>query len=163
MEKNITALAKELYIKKGKNLTEISEILGVSRQTIYNHKEKNEANSAVSWEELRLQYNRSEEDILAKETIFLNTLFNSFDKFLEKAKTNELSDETLEKLHIYAKSYYALKAPKQTDEKELTLKIAAQTIKHISDLAVTNKNEAVVKFLAEFSDEIIKAVFNTKK
>ena len=163
MDKNITALAKELFIKKGNNLTEISEILGVTRQTIHTHKEKDEAKSGISWENLQLQYNRSEEDLLAKETIFLNTLFNIFNKFLEKAKNNELSDETLEKLHIYAKSYYALKAPKQTDEKELTLKITTQTIKHISDLAVTNKNEAVVKFLAEFSDEIIKAVFNTKK
>lgn len=163
MEKNITALAKELYIKKGKNLTEISEILGVSRQTIYNHKEKNEANSAVSWEELRLQYNRSEEDILAKETIFLNTLFNSFDKFLEKAKTNELSDETLEKLHIYAKSYYALKAPKQTDEKEIMIKAITTTLQKLGDLATREKNKAVVDFLSEFSDEIIKSVFNTKK
>ena len=99
----------------------------------------------------------------AKEAIFLNSLFRSFDKFLQKAKNDELSDETLERLHIYAKTYYNLKAPKQTDEKELTLKITTQTIKHISDLAITNKNEAVVKFLAEFSDEIIKAVFNTKK
>lgn len=162
MNKNLTIQMRELFID-GKNLTEISEILGVSRVTVHNHKEKDEKNSGISWEELQLKENRTPANIAAKEAIFLNSLFRSFDKFLQKAKNDELSDETLERLHIYAKTYYNLKAPKQTDEKELTLKITTQTIKHISDLAVTNKNEAVVKFLAEFSDEIIKAVFNTKK
>ena len=51
MNKNLTIQMRELFID-GKNLTEISEILGVSRVTVHNHKEKDEKNSGISWEEL---------------------------------------------------------------------------------------------------------------
>nr|MBP3725436.1 DUF1804 family protein [Campylobacter sp.] len=156
---NITALAKELFIE-GKNILQIAEILGVSRVTIYNHKEKDEAQAGISWEELRLNAQRTPQNLNQKEAIFLNSLFRSFDKFLQKAQSDELSDETLEKLHIYAKTYYNLKAPKNLNEKEIELKTKILTIEKITNLAISKKNEAVVNFLAEFADEITKAVSN---
>lgn len=156
---NTTALAKELFIE-GKNILQIAEILGVSRVTIYNHKEKDEAQAGISWEELRLNAQRTPQNLNQKEAIFLNSLFRSFDKFLQKAQNDELSDETLEKLHIYAKTYYNLKAPKNLNEKEIELKTKILTIEKITNLAISKKNEAVVNFLAEFADEIAKAVLN---
>lgn len=156
---NTTALAKELFIE-GKNILQIAEILGVSRVTIYNHKEKDEAQAGISWEELRLNAQRTPQNLNQKEAIFLNSLFRSFDKFLQKAQDDELSDETLEKLHIYAKTYYNLKAPKNLNEKEIELKTKILTIEKITNLAISKKNEAVVNFLAEFADEITKAVLN---
>ena len=80
MNKNLTIQMRELFID-GKNLTEISEILGVSRVTVHNHKEKDEKNSGISWEELQLKENRTPANMAAKEAIFLNSLFRSFDKF----------------------------------------------------------------------------------
>lgn len=156
---NTTALVKELFIE-GKNISQIAEILGVSRVTIYNHKEKDEAQAGISWEELRLNAQRTPQNLNQKEAIFLNSLFRSFDKFLQKAQSDELSDETLEKLHIYAKTYYNLKAPKNLNEKEIELKTKILTIEKITNLAISKKNEAVVNFLAEFADEITKVVSN---
>ena len=161
-KKVLTSLIKELFIE-GKNTAEICEIAGISRPTFYAHKKRDELKQGISWEELALSANRTTESLTTKEAIFLNSLFRSFDRFLKKAENDELSDETLERLHIYARTYYNLKAPKNLNEKEIIQKATGETIIKIRELALKNKNEAVAKFLSEFSDEIISEILKGVK
>ena len=152
-------LARKLYAK-GNTIEEIASILGVSRPTVKAAK-RQDKNNNIDWEELLLLSNRSEEEVKAKETIFLNSLINAFDKFIVNAE--ELAPETLEKLHIYARTYWNLKAPKQLDEKEITIKAAKSAIEKITDIALQEKNMQVAEFLSKNADLIIGEIFKDKK
>lgn len=152
-------LARKLYAK-GNTIEEIASILGVSRPTVYAAK-RQDKNNNIDWEELLLLNNRSEEEVKAKETIFLNSLINAFDKFIVNAE--ELAPETLEKLHIYARTYWNLKAPKQLDEKEITIKAAKSAIEKITNIALQEKNMQVAEFLSKNADLIIGEIFKDKK
>lgn len=148
---------KELYIS-GHSITEIANILNLTRQTIYRRKRKDEQ-SGLNWDEARLLRKRSPEDIKEKETIFLNTLISSFDKFIKQADKNDgLDGEILDKLNSYARTYWNLKAPVKMDTKELTLEVATKTLQKIASLALDLKDNAVVSFLSVNSEKIIKEV-----
>lgn len=154
---------KQMYIK-GMNITDIASALNITRQTIYRYKSRDEQDG-VFWDELKLQASRDVGDIKLKEAIFINTLISSFDKFIQKAndENDGLSEQVLEKLNSYAKTYWSLKAPMKLDEKALTLDTAKKVIKKIADLALLQKDTQVVEFLSKNSDQIIKQVLNGNK
>lgn len=155
-----TKKIKEMYVK-GMSITDIASALNITRQTIYRYKSRDE-NEGIFWDELRLQASRDVGDIKVKEAIFINTLISSFDKFIQKANDeNEgLSEKVLEKLNSYAKTYWSLKAPARLDTKELTLEVAKKTLEKIANLALEKKDNAVITFLSENSDLIVKEVVN---
>lgn len=163
MNKNLIKTAKELFLD-GKNVSEIATLLGVSRPTIYQGMRKDENKNGVSWEELRLSVARSEESIKVNEARMLNLLIKSFDKFFEKLNDSEAVEiDDLEYIFKFAKIYRSILDSKQFDKKALALDTAKQTIEHISELAIKHKQDGVVKFLSDFSDEIYAIVLNANK
>ena len=163
MNKNLIKTAKELFLD-GKNVSEIATLLGVSRPTIYQGMRKDENKNGVSWEELRLSVVRSEESIKVNEARMLNLLIKSFDKFFEKLNDSEAVEiDDLEYIFKFAKIYRSILDSKQFDKKALVLDTAKQTIEHISELAIKHKQDGVVKFLSDFSDEIYAIVLNANK
>lgn len=163
MKSVLTKQAKELFIS-GKNISDIAALLGVSRQAIYMAIKKDEAKSGISWEELRLSQARSEESIKVNEARMLNLLIKSFDKFFEKLDESPAVEiDDLENIFKFAKIYRSILDSKQFDKKALVLETAKQTIENISSLALKHKSDCVVKFLADFSDEIYNIILNANK
>lgn len=161
--KNLTGEIKNLYLQ-GKNKSEIATILGISRVTVDNHKAKDEAKTGISWDELELSKARSENSIKSNEARMLNLLIKSFDKFFEKLEVSEAVDiDDLEHIFKFAKIYRSILDSKRFDEKALMLETARVTVEKIAELATKSKNEAVAKFLADFSDEIYAIVLNANK
>ena len=94
----------------------------------------------------------------------LNLLIKSFDKFFEKLNDSEAVEiDDLEYIFKFAKIYRSILDSKQFDKKALVLDTAKQTIEHISELAIKHKQDGVVKFLSDFSDEIYAIVLNANK
>lgn len=151
---------KQMYVK-GLSITDIASALNITRQTIYRYKNRDES-EGVLWDELRLRASRDIGDIKVKEAIFINTLISSFDKFIQKANDDDegLSEKVLDKLNSYAKTYWSLKAPTRLDTKELTLDVAKKTLEKIANLALEKKDSAVIEFLSEYSDTIVKEVIS---
>lgn len=147
---------KELYIS-GKSIDEISAATNLSRQNIYYHK-KADFKKGCDWDALRLNVLRGDLEIENKESIFLNTLISSFDKFLLSAKSNELDEGTLDKLYKYAKTYWQLKSTRQINEANIAYDVAKASIKQIADYAISQKKMDVANWLADNADEIIKVV-----
>lgn len=146
---------KDLYIS-GKTPTQISEILGLSRGTIYYSKTKAKA-SGDDWDALVLLKKRTKEEVLITENEFLITLLSEFEKGF-KALADLEAKERLKVLSAYAKSYYALKAPLKQDEKQNAYEIGLKVIKALADMATKDKNKAVVEFLNKNADLIVQAV-----
>lgn len=90
-----------------------------------------------------------------KEAIFLNALINEFERFLDSASKDELSLEVLEALNKYAKTYWAIKAPKKVDIKALSLEIGKKMIENIAEIAEKSGDERVCEWLSQNSDLII--------
>lgn len=74
-------VAKELYIK-GKSIDEICTALGITRQTFYYHK-KADFKKGIDWDGLKLSNLRSEDELENKEALFVNSLIENYEKFLQ--------------------------------------------------------------------------------
>lgn len=149
---------KELYTS-GKSIEEICACCAISRGTFYYHKKSDQKNG-INWELLRLQNNRSSENIEEKEARFLNLLIESFDKFIEA--NEELDQKTIEALHKYATTYWRLKAPKELDAKSLSIKAVQEMLKKIGELALKEDNKEVVNFLAKHADYLIAEILKNR-
>ena len=149
---------KDMYLNQIP-IDDICTTLNISRGTFYYHK-KEDLKKGANWDILLLENKRDIEDIKDKEAIFLKTLIESFEKFIQKSE--ELEPESIEKLHKYATTYWRLKAPKGDDEfalRQRNKKLIEKTLQIIGNLALTCENTEVVVFLSENAEEIIRLVF----
>lgn len=153
---------KDMYLNQIP-IDDICTTLNISRGAFYYHK-KEDLKKGINWDILLLENKRDIEDIKDKEAIFLKTLIESFEKFLQKSE--ELEPETIEKLHKYATTYWRLKAPKGDDEfalKQRNKKLIEKTLQTIGNLALDCENTEVVTFLSENAEEIIRLVFKEEQ
>ncbi|WDL73881.1 DUF1804 family protein [Helicobacter winghamensis] len=148
-------LVKNLYIE-GKSIDEICLCAKITRAGFY-YMKKDDFSKGVDWEALKLNALRDEKDLENKEAMFLNALISEFDRFLESASRDELSLELLEALQKYAKTYWAIKAPKKIDIKALKFETAKKTIEEI--IALAKDNGEVCEWLSANSDLILGKVF----
>jgi len=143
--------AYELY-KSGLNLTQIANILGISRQTVSAYKKK------FNWDETLLSEHSL--DAQAKEREFILELIKEWDASLEELKSSDLINK-LTILEKYTRLYYKLKNINQASAKTIKLKkeeIIKQTISKIAKLAIKLNNQAVAEFLSTNSDTIVEMV-----
>lgn len=152
-------VAKELYLK-GKSIDEICTALGITRQTFYYHK-KADFKKGIDWDGLKLSNLRSEDELENKEALFVNSLIENYEKFLQTA--GELNPEHIEDLHKFAKAYWSIKAPRQINPKEIELKTAKKTVQTIANLALSQKQSEVTTWLSENADAIISSVLKNEK
>lgn len=82
-----------------------------------------------------------------------------------KYKLYNMQNESEKFLRIRndARTYWNLKAPKQLDEKEITIKAAKSAIEKITNIALQEKNMQVAEFLSKNADLIIGEIFKDKK
>lgn len=151
---------KRLYVD-GKSVEEVCLACSITRATFYYHKKKS-LKEGVNWELLRLQRHRGVEDIEEKEAVFLSTLIESFDRFIQSSKSEELSPSTVEALHKYATTYWKLKAPKEIDAKSLSMKVAEETLRKIGEMALEENNQEVSRFLAKNADRLIAEILKKR-
>ncbi|MDL0088154.1 DUF1804 family protein [Campylobacter gastrosuis] len=150
---------KDLYVS-GKSIDELCTALNISRQTFYYHK-KADFKRGIDWDALKLSNLRSEEELENKEALFVNSLIQNYEKFLQEAGT--LSPEHIENLHKFAKTYWSIKAPRQINQKEIELKTAKLTIKSIAELAISHKQNEVANWLSQNAEAIILKVVKSDK
>lgn len=154
-------IVRSMYVD-GLSVTDIATAHGVSDAAIYYHKNA-DLKEGIDWESLRLTKSRDTKNIDIKETEFLNTLMESFEKDLKKLEEIESPKERLNILSDYVKTYYRLKAPVKTDCKTQVSTAVTQTITVIANLAVELKHNDLVNFLSEHSDRIITETFKHVK
>lgn len=154
-------IARSMYVE-GMSVSDIATTHGVTEAAIYYHKNK-DLREGIDWESLRLTKSRDTKNIDIKETEFLNTLMESFEKDLKKLEEIESPKERLNILSDYVKTYYRLKAPVKTDCKTQVSTAVTQTITVIANLAVELKHNDLVNFLSEHSDRIITETFKHVK
>lgn len=147
-------LAKSLYVNDGKNPTDISAALGVSRTTVYAYKNKDLANG-IDWDELRFLKATDTKDAEKSEEEFLALLIFNFEQALNKL--NDLdSIEQVDVLSKYANQYYKLK--NQRDNPKVTkAEVAKKVLQRLSELALDKEDSAVITFLSRHADQIVKA------
>lgn len=163
MSKNKRDSIKEQYVQ-GVDIADICTTHNISRANFYYHKNA-DLKKGIDWDILALHSKRDETDIKNKEAVFLNTLIQSFEKFIQKSDENELAPEAIAKLHQYATTYWRLKAPKN-DEFSLNQRLIAcakDTIEQISHIALEENNTIVCEFLAKNAEKIINKVFKAQK
>ncbi|WP_265820937.1 helix-turn-helix domain-containing protein [Geovibrio ferrireducens] len=151
---------KNFYID-GMSVTDICASLNISRDTFYYHKKAMEKDG-TDIESLRLSNLRSERNLAAKETEFLNTLILAFEAALKDIQ--EMTDpvKKLDTLTKYINAYYKLKAPKETDSKQAVIDAITGTIYEISQIAIEEENTHVISFLHENGNEIIERTLARK-
>lgn len=154
-------IARSMYVE-GMSVSDIATTHGVTEAAIYYHKNQ-DIKEGIDWEALRLSKSRDTKNIDIKETEFLNTLMESFEKDLKKLEDIESPKERLNILSDYVKTYYRLKAPVKTDCKTQVSTAVTQTITVIANLAIELKHNDLVNFLSEHSDRIITDTFKHVK
>ncbi|WP_163532417.1 DUF1804 domain-containing protein [Helicobacter suis] len=146
---------RSLYLQ-GKDLNYICTTLGIKPKTIIETRDK-ALESGDDWDALLMYNKRNTQESAMSEAYFVAKLIEGFEAQL--IRTPDLSLEDLAK---YTKLYYLLKQPKNTDDlrnKEQLYANTMRVIKVIADLALKQQNKAVVSFLSESADLIVKSVF----
>lgn len=154
---------KKLYIQ-GVEIENICTTFNITRANFYYHKNA-DLKKGINWDSLLLESKRDVSSIKDKEAVFIATLIQSFENFIQKSKENELNPEVLTKLHQYAQTYWRLKAPKNDEfsmEQKL-LETAKGVIEQISLIALEENNTIVCEFLSQNAQKIINKVFKGKK
>lgn len=154
-------IARSMFVE-GLAVSDIATTYSVTEAAIYYHKNQ-DLKDGIDWESLRLTKSRDTKNIDIKETEFLNTLMESFEKDLKKLEEIESPKERLNILSDYVKTYYRLKAPVKTDCKTQVSTAVTQTITVIANLAIELKHNDLVNFLSEHSDRIITDTFKHVK
>lgn len=147
---------KKLYID-GKTISEICQIVGISRATFYNIKKK-DLDSGIDWEELAFSKAIDPSETKLNEKEFLTTLIRSFEDALKNLDDIEDPTKRLQLLKEYANSYYKLKAPLKNDCKSAIIDATSKTIYEISQMALEDDNKIMVEFLSKNADKIIERV-----
>ncbi len=147
---------KKLYID-GKTISEICQIVGISRATFYNLKKK-DLDSGIDWEELAFSKAIDPSETKLNEKEFLTTLIRSFEDALKNLDDIEDPTKRLQLLKEYANSYYKLKAPLKNDCKSAIIDATSKTIYEISQMALEDDNKIMVEFLSKNADKIIERV-----
>ena len=147
---------KKLYID-GKTISEICQIVGISRATFYNLKKK-DLDSGIDWEELAFTKAIDSSETKLNEKEFLITLIRSFEDALKNLDDIEDPTKRLQLLKEYANSYYKLKAPLKNDCKSAIIDATSKTIYEISQMALEDDNKIMVEFLSKNADKIIERV-----
>ena len=147
-------LAKSLYINDGKSVTDIAAALGIARTTVYTYKNKDLANG-VDWGELRFLKATDTRDAERNEEDFLALLIVNFEQALNKLNDLEPIAQ-VEVLSKYANQYYKLK--NQRDNPKVTkADVAKKILQQLGELALDKEDSAVITFLSDHADQIIKA------
>ena len=147
---------KKLYID-GKTISEICQIVGISRATFYNLKKK-DLDSGIDWEELAFSKAIDPSETKLNEKEFLTTLIRSFEDALKNLDDIEDPTKRLSLLKEYANSYYKLKAPLKNDCKSAVIDAISKTIYELSQMALEDDNKIMVEFLSKNADKIIERV-----
>ncbi len=147
---------KKLYID-GKTISEICQIVGISRATFYNIKKK-DLDSGIDWEELAFSKAIDPSETKLNEKEFLTTLIRSFEDALKNLDDIEDPTKRLQLLKEYANSYYKLKAPLKNDCKSAVIDAISKTIYELSQMALEDDNKIMVEFLSKNADKIIERV-----
>lgn len=147
---------KKLYID-GKTISEICQIVGISRATFYNLKKK-DLDSGIDWEELAFSRAIDPSETKLNEKEFLTTLIRSFEDALKNLDDIEDPTKRLQLLKEYANSYYKLKAPLKNDCKSAAIDTISKTIYELSQMALEDDNKIMVEFLSKNADKIIERV-----
>lgn len=147
---------KKLYVD-GKTISEICQIVGISRATFYNLKKK-DLDSGIDWEELAFTKAIDPSETKLNEKEFLTTLIRSFEEALKNLDDIEDPTKRLSLLKEYANSYYKLKAPLKNDCKSAVIDATSKTIYEISQIAIETDNKFMVDFLSQNADKIIERV-----
>lgn len=147
---------KKLYID-GKTISEICQIVGISRATFYNLKKK-DLDSGIDWEELAFSRAIDPSETKLNEKEFLTTLIRSFEDALKNLDDIEDPTKRLQLLKEYANSYYKLKAPLKNDCKSAVIDTISKTIYELSQMALEDDNKIMVEFLSKNADKIIERV-----
>ncbi len=147
---------KKLYID-GKTISEICQIVGISRATFYNLKKK-DLDSGIDWEELAFTKAIDPSETKLNEKEFLITLIRSFEDALKNLDDIENPTKRLQLLKEYANSYYKLKAPLKNDCKSAVIDAISKTIYELSQMALEDDNKIMVEFLSKNADKIIERV-----
>lgn len=147
---------KKLYID-GKTISEICQIVGISRATFYNLKKK-DLDSGIDWEELAFSKAIDPSETKLNEKEFLTTLIRSFEDALKNLDDIEDPTKRLQLLKEYANSYYKLKAPLKNDCKSAVIDAISKTIYELSQMALEDDNKIMVEFLSKNADKIIERV-----
>lgn len=147
---------KKLYID-GKTISEICQIVGISRATFYNLKKK-DLEDGIDWEDLAFSKAIDPSETKLNEKEFLTTLIRSFEEALKNLDDIEDPTKRLSLLKEYANSYYKLKAPLKNDCKSAVIDATSKTIYEISQIAIETDNKFMVDFLSQNADKIIKKV-----
>ena len=148
---------KELYIK-GRNVSQISGLLGITRGIIYFHKTKDMKNN-IDWDELKLLKATDPEDAQRNEEGFVALLIHTFENSLEDLNKSEphVQIETIAK-HI--DTYYKLKQQKN-NVKVNKAEMAKLILMELAKIALEKKAMAVIEFLSAHREQIVSTV--TKK
>lgn len=147
---------KKLYID-GKTISEICQIVGISRATFYNLKKK-DLDAGIDWEELAFVRAIDPSGVKLNEKEFLTTLIRSFEDALKNLDDVEDPTKRLQLLKEYANSYYKLKAPLKNDCKSAVVDAISKTIYELSQMALEDDNKIMVEFLSKNADKIIERV-----
>ncbi|WP_163534178.1 DUF1804 domain-containing protein [Helicobacter suis] len=146
---------RSLYLQ-GKDLNYICTTLGIKKKDIIKSRDQ-ALESGDDWDALLMYNKRNTQESAMSEAYFVARLIEGFETQL-----TQNPDLSLEQLAKYTRLYYTLKQPKNTDELRNKEQLHANTmrvIKIIADLALKQQNKAVVSFLSESADLIIKSVF----
>ena len=147
---------KKLYVD-GKTISEICQIVGISRATFYNLKKK-DLEDGIDWEDLAFSKAIDPSGTKLNEKEFLTTLIRSFEEALKNLDDIEDPTKRLSLLKEYANSYYKLTAPLKNDCKSAVIDATSKTIYEISQIAIETDNKFMVDFLSQNADKIIERV-----
>ena len=148
--------AKTLYCQ-GKSVSDIATALGLSRTAIYSYKNK-DLKQGVDWDILRFIKATDTDDAQRNEQDFVALLIYNFEAALDKINALE-PDQQLKELTQYANTYYKLKM--QRDNPKINKADLAKLVLHqLSQLALAQSADSVIRFLADNADAIVTAVID---
>lgn len=148
--------AKSLYCQRTP-ISDIAQILGVSRTTIYAYKNKDLARG-IDWDNLRFIKATDSKAAERNEQDFLAVLIGRFETSLDVINQLE-PDKQLKELTQYANTYYKLKMQRD-NPKVNKADVAKQVLHTLSSIALEHQSECVIEFLSTHADEIVNAVID---
>jgi len=147
--------AKSLYVDNNKSVTEIAAALDISRTSVYAYKNKDLANG-IDWDDLRFLKATDASDAQRSEEDFLALLIHNFEQALEKLNKCEDPAEQVATLSKYAGIYYKIK--QQRDNPKVNKAgLAKAILERLSQIALDKEATAVIDFLSQHADQIVKA------
>lgn len=148
--------AKQLFID-GKSIADIAILLGLSRTTIHNYKNKAKAGGS-DWDELKFIKATDQSDAIKSEQDFVALLIHQFERTLDGLNDLDLSDQLIE-ISKHAAIYYKIKQQRE-NPKVNKADIAKQVLQQVSDIALKKEATCVINFLSEHAEEVVTAAIS---